>query len=611
MSFVDRFTAAVISAALLTAFHTLASAEEIIAEPVIVTATRTAQTADETLASVQVITRDRIEQAQARDVAELLRFQAGLDIARNGGPGQTTSLFMRGTDSNQTLVLVDGVKMNPGTIGGAAWQNINPAIVDRIEIVRGPRSTLYGSDAIGGVVQIFTRRSKAPLSRSGTIGLGSDNSFSANSNIMGSKGRYRGGLDIALEATDGFPPRTDSNAPGKFSNYSFNLHAGADLEQVDIDFTSWWSQGNADYADFSGSPLDQDFQNGVTALTFDTALLDSLTSSLKLSYVIDNITQTQSDDIARTKRWVADWQSNYQLGEHQLFTGGLYLAKEKDYSISFGDVFDENRNVKAAFLQNDIQYHKQKLLLSARYTDDEFSKDKTTWNVAYGYRVLPKTRVFASAATAFRSPDSTDLFGFGGNRDLRPEESRNIEAGLKHQFNRAHGIQITAFHNKIDDLIIFTDPDGFLGPIPGQNENIDKAKIRGIEAQYRFNQGPWSGFVEGILQDPENRDTGDQLPRRAKKTLTASLNYTIGTWTVSGNVITTGERPNSDFDDIDLDSYTLVDMSVGKQITRSLSAHLRIENLLDENYTLSEGFDTQDRAYFVTLRFNEPVDNNL
>lgn len=599
---------AVIVATCISLVHLNGFAEETVAEPVVVTATRTAQTADETLASVQVITRERIEQAQARDVAELLRFQAGLDIARNGGPGQTTSLFMRGTDSNQTLVLVDGVKMNPGTIGGAAWQNINPALVDRIEIVRGPRSTLYGSDAIGGVVQIFTRRSQAPVSRSGAIGAGSDNTFSANSNIMGRNDRFRGGLDLALESTDGFPPLENANAPGDWSNYSFNAHAGADLDYVDIDFTSWWSRGNVDYASFFGTPQDQDFQNGVTSLTFDTAPLDSLTSSLKLSYVVDRISQNQSEDIARTRRWVADWQNDFQLGEHQLLTGGLYFAKEKDYSISFGNLFDENRNVKAAFLQDDIQYGKHKLLLSARYTDDDFTKDKTTWNVAYGYRVLPRTNLFASAATAFRSPDSTDLFGFGGNQDLRPEESRNLEAGLKHQFNAAHAIQITAFHNKIDDLIIFTDPDGFLGPIPGQNENIDKARIRGIEAQYQFSQGRWSGFVEGILQDPENRETGDQLPRRAKKTLTASLNYAIGTWAVAGNVITTGERPNSDFDDIDLDSYTLVDMTLAKQITRSLSAHLRIENLFDEDYTLAEGFNTQDRAFFVTLRYNEAVE---
>ncbi len=132
------------------------------AEPeIIVTATRRAQSADEALAAVTVITRAEIEAAQAQDLAELLRFHAGLDIGRNGGAGQPASLFLRGTESNHTLVLLDGVRLNPGTIGGAPWQNLDPNLIERIEIVRGPRSSLYGPDAIGGVIQIFTRRAAA------------------------------------------------------------------------------------------------------------------------------------------------------------------------------------------------------------------------------------------------------------------------------------------------------------------------------------------------------------------------------------------------------------------------------------------------------------------
>ena len=602
MAAFSRSTLASAGAAWLAGFTFPGTAAETVTEPVIVTATRTAQTADATLASVQVITREQIEQAQATDVAELLRFQAGLDIARNGGPGQATSLFMRGTDSNQTLVLVDGVKVNPGTIGGAAWQNINPAMIERVEIVRGPRSALYGSDAIGGVVQIFTRRGRAPVSRSGSIGLGSNNTFTADAGISGKSDRFRGGLDLAVEATDGVEPRTDSNAPGDFNNHSFNLYAGTQFDWLAVEFSTWWTQGNTDYADFFGAPLDQDFQNGVSALTFDAAPLDNLTSTLKLSYTIDKVAQTQDDDIARTRRWVADWQNNFQLGGHHLLSGGLNLTREKDYSVSLGSTFDEDRNVKAVFLQDDVQYGKHKLLLAGRYTDDDFTQDKSTWSVAYGYHVLPRTRMFASVATAFRSPDSTDLFGFGGNPELRPEASRNYEAGLKHQFMGAQSLQITVFHNKIKDLITID-----FATFPSEAQNIDRARIRGIEAQYQFQRGNWYATLEGILQDPENRETGRQLARRAKKSLTGSINYTRGPYTFTGKLLSTGERPNSDFDDIDLDSYTLVDLAITRQLSRALSAHLRIENLFDKDYTLAEGFNTQDRAFFVTLRYAGPT----
>jgi vitamin B12 transporter len=586
-------------AAWLAGLTASATAAQTVTEPVVVTATRTAQTADATLASVQVITREQIEQAQASDVAQLLRFQAGLDISRNGGPGQTTSLFMRGTDSNQTLVLIDGVKVNPGTIGGAAWQNINPAVIERIEIVRGPRSTLYGSDAIGGVVQIFTRRGRVPFSHSASLGLGSDATFSGTVGIGGKSERFRAGLDLAVETTDGIEPRTDSDASGDFNNYSFNLYAGRQFGGIDVDFVTWWTQGNTDYADFFGAPLDQDFQNSVSALTFDTAPLENLTSTFKLSYTIDKVQQTQDDDIARTRRWVADWQNNLQLGNSQLLSGGLSLTRENDYSVSLGSRFDEDRNVKAAFVQDDIQYGRHKLLLAARYTDDDFTRDKSTWSIAYGYHLLPGTRVFASAATAFRSPDSTDLFGFGGNPELRPEQSRNYEAGLKQQFSGAHSLQITAFQNKIKDLIAID-----FATFPSEAENIDRARIRGIEAQYQFQRGNWYATLEGILQDPENRETGQQLARRAKKTLTGSINYTHGPYTFTGKLLTTGKRPNSDFDETELDGYTLVDLMISRRLNRSLSAHLRIDNLFDEHYTLAEGYNTEDRAFFVTLSYS-------
>ena len=175
-------------------------------EPIIVTtATRTAITADESLAPVTVITREDVERTPARDVADLLAIHANMDVARNGGFGQPVSTFLRGANSNHTLVLVDGVRVNPGTIGLAALQNMDPALVERVEVVRGPRSALYGSDAIGGVVNVITRAPGDEARWEASAGMGNYGARSARASVSGSHGIWRGGLSVSDSWADGYP----------------------------------------------------------------------------------------------------------------------------------------------------------------------------------------------------------------------------------------------------------------------------------------------------------------------------------------------------------------------------------------------------------------------
>lgn len=572
-------------------------------EPVIVTATRTAQTVDDSLASVQVITADDIRQSQARDVAELLRFEAGIEVARSGGPGQQTSVFLRGTESNHTLLLIDGVKVNNGTDGAAAWQNIDPAMIERIEIVRGPMSSLYGSEAIGGVIQIFTRRTQSGVSQSLATGLGSNNTFTASGYVGGGNGKTRGSLGVSVYATDGFQTQTAATLDRGYDNFSVNLNAGTELGLFDMDFSSWWAQGKTEYLDFFLNPLDQDFQNGVTALTLSASPLDVWSSLLKLSYNIDSIRQNQSDDKAVTRRWAADWQNDIQLGEYQLVTLGGYVAREKTDSIIFGNgFFNKDKNVKAVFLQDQLSAGRFQLLLAGRYTDDGFFGDKTTWNVASGFDLAEAVHLYASAGTGFKAPTSLDLFGFGGNPDLRAETSKNYEAGLSVALNRANRIELSLFQNRIDQLINFFDPDGNPATFDGRNENIDKARIRGIEFRYHHAAGPLSADLSAIYQDPEDRATGDQLARRAKKSLTATANYRVGRYLLGGKLLLVGERPDSAFNSVTLDDYAVLDLNLTRSVNRHVSLQGRIENVLDEDYQTAGGFKSQGRAFYVNLR---------
>ena len=202
---------------------------------------------DEALAAVTVITREQIDAAQAKDVPELLRFHAGLDVARSGGPGQITSVFLRGTDSNHVLVLVDGVRINPGTIGAPAWQNLSPDVIERIEIVRGPRSSLYGSDAIGGVVQIFTRRAEDGTTLSARAG---DGSFVTRDGAVGVHHRgqtVRVGVDVARLTSAGFPARVGGQDDSGHTNTSVNAHSGAKLGQLDVEVGHWQARAKTGF----------------------------------------------------------------------------------------------------------------------------------------------------------------------------------------------------------------------------------------------------------------------------------------------------------------------------------------------------------------------------
>lgn len=572
-------------------------------DAVIVTATRTAQTADESLATVTVITREEIQASQTKDVAELLRFQAGIDIGRNGGPGQVTSVFTRGTDSNHTLVLVDGVRINPGTIGGAPLQFLDPDIVERIEIVRGPRSTLYGSDAIGGIIQIFTRRGAKGTSVRVLGGGGEDKTREGAIGVHHGADGWRAGLDISGSATDGFPTRTESAIDSGYRNTSVNVYAGFKTGVTDFEVSRWQARGNVKYLDFFLDPLDQDFENSVTAVTLKAPLAASWATTLRLSRLNDELVQNQSDDFVRTQRDTLDWQNDIQLGREHLLTVGALLAREQAASLSFGTAFDVDTDTNALFVQDQWSRDDYRLLAALRYTDHETFGAHVTGELASGFDLNPATQAYASIGTGFRAPDSTDRFGFGGNPDLEPETSRNAELGVRFRLSSSQKATVAVFQNNIQDLIVFVDPDG-LGSMSGVNQNVEEARIRGVETGYSFNARRWTVDVRGVIQDPENRETGGQLARRAKRSLTVNAWYEAGRYALGGNLLMTSERPDSDFSTTMNPGYGIVNLFGQYKPTKQLTVRARIENLFDKEYTLADGFNTRDRALFLNAEYN-------
>jgi len=572
------------------------------ADPVVVTATRTARTADETLASVTVITAEEIERSQAVDVLELLRFHAGVDIGRNGGFGQNASIFLRGTESNHTLVLLDGVRINPGTIGGPALQFIDPAAIERIEIVRGPRSALYGSDAIGGVIQIFTRRGAAGTSVRAAGGAGSDDTREASVGLHRRSGSWRVGVDASTFRTDGFPTRRESALDRGFRNATASAYAGFDAGAFDIELSHWQAQGRAEYVDFLLVPLDQNFDNAVTAATLKANPAPAWSTTLKVSRMRDELRQNQSSDFLRTRRNVLDWQNDVQTGNH-LFTVGALLSRERAATLSFGSAFHVTTDQEAVYVQDQWSFGRYRVLAALRHTDDKSFGGHSTGELAFGYEIGPRARVHASFATGFRAPDATDRFGPGGNPDLEPERSRNAEVGWRFRPTPEHTFSLAAFNNDIDNLITFVDPDGFENPLPGRNENLEEARVRGLEATHTWTGTRWIVETSIVAQSPENRATGRTLPRRARRHLSLRGSYRTGPLTLGGALLAASERRDSDFNDILLPGYAVVNLFGEYELRRNLVLSARLENALDKDYVLASGFNTPGRALFLNVRY--------
>ena len=371
-------------------------------DTIIVTATRTEIPLEQATVPVRVITRDDIELSLATDLAELLRFEAGIDIGSNGGPGQATSLFLRGTESNHVLVLIDGVRMNPGTIGGAAVQHISPEIIDRVEIVNGARSALYGTDAIGGVINIITRRAEETSVEAGA-GAGSFDSRSAFLSAGTRSSKNQVGITVDWQDSAGYPPRVESDIDRGYDNLSLNVYAARDIGRGEVSLRHWRAEGTVEYLDFFLTPVDQDYRNSTTAFEFDKQLTERGTSKLILAYMQDRIYQNQSDDFVESDRLSVDWQYTHAFSEHTI-TGGLFATDETAKTLSFGAGFDEDTEVRAAFLQDQWTHDRHRAFVALRLTDHGAFGNQTTYNAEYGYELTDAWTMRGGLGRAFRAP---------------------------------------------------------------------------------------------------------------------------------------------------------------------------------------------------------------
>jgi len=545
------------------------AAETAATETIIVTATRTEIPLSDAIVPVTVITREEIELSLASDLTELLRFQAGIDLGRSGGPGQASSIFMRGTESNHTLVLVDGVRINPGTLGGAAIQHIAPEIIERIEIVKGARSALFGTDAIGGVINIITRRASEAYVET-SVGAGSFNTSSGSVSAGNHSDSGEFGVTLNWRDTDGYAPRVESAIKRGYDNVSANLYASRSLPNGEISVRHWQTEGNVEYLDFFLSPVDQDFKNSTTAVELTSNFSDRGSSKLVMSFMQDDISQKQSDDFVESDRYSLDWQYSHELENHTL-TGGVFAIDENASTLSFGSGFNEDTSVRAAFLQDQWSYERHKTFVAVRLTDYKTFGKHTTWNAEYALEINGSWVLNAGLGHAFRAPDATDRFGFCGNPSLMPELADEAQLGFRFE------------------------------PGTGHSLDIEKAEIRGTQLGYEFRGDRFVFRAELVKQSADDALSGARLLRRAEETATLSYTQDIGVHRFGLSLIASGDR--EDFGGVSLPGYVLANLNGQIRLGSSWTLHSRIENIFDTQYQTAANYRMQERAGYIELKY--------
>jgi vitamin B12 transporter len=592
----------------------------------IVTATRVPEPADQALEPVIVIDRAALEDSLAIDVGDVLRFHSGIDIDRSGGPGQPLTVFIRGANSDQSIVMIDGVRINSGTQALAPLMNISPELFDSIEIVKGPRSAIYGTDAIGGVINLITRTGGASgadvmldYGRYGTGEFAVDGNYTVDQTSV--QAAFTG------QQSAGFPTYAGDPIDAGYKNLSGTAAITTHLDGFELGARYYQATGatqyaNANYnADFTAfesfTPLNEEFSNSLWALHASGDLTDIWHMRLTLSRVVDDLRQEQADpyappntdDFDYTSRDTIDWQNDVKIASgwvNQTLTFGAIVYDENTNSLSYGTGYTISTHAQTYYLQDQLEMGSNRLLLATGLAHYPEFGDHQTWNAEYGYAVTTGTLLTLSAGTAFRAPSATDRFGYGGNPDLLPESSRNFEVGIKSRIDEHQEVTLAAFQDTIDDLIVFVnDPTNLL--YGGQNENVDRARIRGIEASWQLKTDPWSVRAEGSLQDPRDLVDDSQLLRRTKHSFTLSGTRKIGRGELGVDMLLAG--PRADIDAVTGDAlqdggYLLAGVYGRFNLTAAWSFTARLDNALNRHYELANGYNTAGRSASISTRYS-------
>lgn len=600
--------------ALLFAVTPLAQAATETLDEVVVTATRTEQAADESLASVTVITRQDIEHLQAQSLPEVLRGVAGLTLSNNGGAGKQTSVFLRGTNADHVLVLVDGIKIGSATLGTASFQDIPVAQIERIEIVRGPRTSLYGSDAIGGVIQIFTRKGSGGIIPSASFTAGSYGTYNTALGLSGGGEQGWFNAKANQQNVQGFNACRGKPSPGGagcfvnepdkdgYNNSSLGLNAGYRFDNglaADAQVLRANSKNKYDGSNFAGNQAEGVQQVVGGSLKYSPVQAWNMTlragSSQDHSTSFYNGTfnsrfNTQRDSLA--------WQNDFAVNTDDIFTAGVDYQNDRVDSTTL--YARTTRSNNALFGQYQGVFGRSSVQASARRDNNQQFGGHTTSGLGYGYALSDSTRLTATYGTAFKAPTFNQLYypGFG-SATLRPELSRSVELGVAGRSTSGKW-SVNAYQTDVTDLIGF---DANFNPV-----NINTARLTGVEGQMKAQLADWDIATTLTWQDPRQTsgaNSGKLLNRRATEAMRVEIAHQFGAVRVASSLYGEGRR----YDDLantpskKLGGYGLLDVRAEYRLDKEWSMQGRIDNLLDKQYETAQYFNQARRAVYLTLNY--------
>jgi vitamin B12 transporter len=571
-------------------------------QEVVVTATRLPQVQSQTLQPVTLITAEDIAQAGQQTLVEVLQTLGGVEIVSNGGPGQTSGVFMRGANTNHTLVLVDGMKMNSATAGTTALENIPLDQIERIEVVPGPMSGLYGSDAIGGVIQIFTKSGKYSPTTNVTAGVGSYGTYSASAGINRAVGSTEFSVNAGYFETAGFDATKPSipfgqHNPDKdlYKNTSFSGKLAQHLDPSnEIGLTAFQSEG---FTHFDSSPTSDDVNHQtLSAYTlYSRNRVEAWESLLRVGESRDESTVSGVfPGFFRTRQPQVTWQNNFKLDTGTAMAGLEYLEQHVESDTAYAQTYRKIDSAFAGYL-GEVGLHAWQV--NVRQDDNSQFGNHTTGLLGYAYRAAPNLRFRVGVATAFKAPTFNDLYfpGFS-NPDLQPERSLSRELGLNYQ-SGGTAFTATYFDNRISDLIVL---DSNFVP-----QNLGQAKIEGVELGYN---AIFDGYRIGArltLQDPLDSATGLMLPRRAKEYGSLALSKASGSWTWGGEVLASSARFDQagEAEGTRMHGYGLFNLTAIYALDREWSVRARWNNVFDRAYELAQNFNTPGSNVFVAVQY--------
>jgi vitamin B12 transporter len=590
----------------------------------IVTATRTAQPLSDLVADVSIVDRAMIERSGATGVADVLARLPGIEINRNGGVGGTTSVFSRGGNSQHTAVYLDGVRLDTQSgSGGAAWESIPLSQIDRIEVLRGPAAAVYGSDAINGVIQLFTRKGQGPAAPYVGVGVGSQGLRTLDAGISGAVGAFDYSLGLARETSIGFdaqpqrlrvPGDFTSTPPGDgvrnpdldgYRSTSANARLGYQVNRAHrLDATLLANDLKAQYDDFShdpASPVDDIAHTKLLSagLNWSAQWTDAYSTRLSLTDSYNWYETTPSSYLTTTNLRGYLFQNEWRFGPH-LVTAALERREDELENSAVGPTRKRTQNAVA--LGYGWVQGSHTVQLNARHDDDSGFGGKNTGSAAYGFAITPKLRVSASAGTAFRAPTLYQRFSEFGVSSLQPETSRNLETGLRYT-DGANTLGLVAYRNKVRNLITFVDGPGACVSPFGCYDSTARAEYKGITVSGGH---VFSGVKLGAsadFQNPRDLDTGRQLARRSRQHATLTADTRVGSWLLGAEAQFSGKRFDDEANTRVLSGYSLLNLSASTPIAKDWTLLARVDNLADKQYELARTYATAGRSFYAGVKW--------